>query len=224
MNKFIKLTLTIVFFIIISAFYSFAAQENEPELIPGSDKPEIIECNDMNTAYTYDDYLIYTGAFLDYKGSNIYIFNPKLRTDNPCDPDLKKASYVIRVGEFGGANKFIGAHENIIFLDQWTGRNFKRLLGIDIDTKSLVLIDTYAEPVILKNEMNYYRTLKAKRQSVRDKIDCPEASVWESEGKQVLYVEKMSVNLSSMKKYSTGQFSCIPSEPIDSVKPRSYGH
>lgn len=224
MKKLIQLTLTITLFILISGVYSHATGENEAELIPGSDKPQIIKCNEINDAYVYDDFLIYTGSAIDYKGSNIYIFNPKLKRSNPCDPDLKKVSYIIRVGELGGANKFIGAHDNIIFLDQWTGRDFKRLLGINIDTNSLVLIDTYTKPEILNNEMTYFRTLKAKRQSVRDKIDCPEAAVWESEGKQVLYVEKIIVDLNTMKKYPTDQFSCIPSEPIESVKPRSYGH
>lgn len=225
MKKFISSTLTITIFLVLTSVFAYSETNSGQEnLIPGSDKAEIIHCGEANTAYIYDDFVIYTRPSGDYEGSNIYIFNPLAQSNNPCEVDYKRATFTIRVGEFGGANKFYGAHDYIIFLDQWTGRNFKRLLGIDITTKSLVFLATYAEPEIKNDELIYYRTLKAKRKSVREKIPCPEASDWEADGKQVLYVEKISVDLNTMVKEPSGEFSCIPSEPIGSVKPRSYGH
>ncbi|MGB3728053.1 MAG: hypothetical protein WBA70_02220, partial [Thermodesulfobacteriota bacterium] len=71
---------------------------------------------------------------------------------------------------------------------------------------------------------NYFRTLKAKRQSVKDRIPCPQAQEWESQGKQVLYIEKMSVDLSTMRKEASGEFSCMPTEPIGVAAPSRYGH
>lgn len=200
------------------------AQQKKVELIPGSDKPEIKHCRDINTAYIYDDFVVYTQPSGDYAGSNIYIYYPKAQLNDPCKLDYRRAAVSILVGEYGGANKFIGAYDNIIFLDQWTGEDFKRLLGIDVKTKSLVFLDDYADPEIRNGELIYYRTLNAARKSVRDKIPCPAAEDWAANGKQVLYVEKMTANLSTMKKVSSGEFLCIPSEPIGSVTPRSYGH
>jgi len=199
-------------------------QENNYELIPGSDKPEIKHCRDINTAYIYEDFVVYTQSSANYEGSNIYIYNKKAQFKDPCKVDFKRAPFSILVGEFGGANNYIGAYGNIIFLDQWTGEDFKRLLGIDVKTKSLVFLDDYADPEIRNGELIYYRTLNAIRKSVRDKIPCPAAEDWIANGKQVLYVEKMTADLNTMKKVSSGEFLCIPSEPIGSVTPRSYGH
>ena len=227
MRKFASLILTITFFIALTIVFSHSKEgsdQTKPKLIPGTDKPQIKHCKNADTAYIYDDYIIYTEPSGDFDGSNIYIFKSRAQKHEPCKVDYKRAYFTIRVGEFGGVNVYAGAHNNLIFLDQWTGRNFKRLLGIDVETKSLVFLDTYADPEIQGNTLIYYRTLKAKRQSVRDKIPCPQASDWESQGKQVLYVEKMSVDLGTMKKVPSGEFSCIPGEPISSVKPKSYGH
>jgi len=227
MQKYISLILAITFFIALTTMYSYSKEgydQLKSKLIPGTDKPQIKQCGDADTAYIYDDYAIYTQPSGDYDGSNIYIFKSRAQLNDPCKVDYKRAYFTIRVGEFGGVNVYAGAYKNLIFLDQWTGRNFKRLLGIDVETKSLVFLDTYADPEIQGDTLIYYRTLKAKRQSVRDKIPCPEAVDWESQGKQVLYVEKMSIDLGTIKKQPSGEFSCIPSEPIGSVKPKSYGH
>jgi len=222
MRKLFVSSLILITMVILTTANSYASdQEN---LIKGSDEAEMKHCKDFITAYIYDNHVIYTQTSGDYKGSNIYVFKTSDMSNDTCEVDFKNAEYTILVGEFGGANQFIGAYENIIFLDQWTGRNFKRLLGIDVESKSLAFLDTYTKPEIKGGALLYYRTLKAKRQSVRDKIPCPKAQEWKAEEKQVLYVEKMSVDLSTMKKEHSKEFLCIPSEPIESVKPKSYGH
>ena len=222
MRKLTVSSLILITIVVLTTANTYPSDQES--LIRGSNKAEIKHCKDFITAYIYDYYVIYTQTSGDYEGSNIYVFKTPDMSNDPCDVDFKSADYTILVGEFGGANQFIGAYESIIFLDQWTGRDFKRLLGIDVDSKSLVFLDTYAEPEIKGGALLYFRTLKAKRQSVRDKIPCPKAQEWKAEGKQVLYVEKMNVDLSTIKKEHSGEFLCIPSEPILSVKPRSYGH
>lgn len=227
MRKFAGLSLTITFFIVLTTIYSYSTEgydQDKSKLIPGSGTPVIKHCGDSNKVYIYDDYVIYSEPVGEFEASNLYIYVSSAQTKDPCSLDYKRAPYIIQAGEFGGVSKFIGVYENLLFLDQWTGRNFKRFLAIDIETKSLVFLDTYAKPEIKNGELNYFRTLKAKRQSVRDKIPCPEADEWESQGQQVLYVEKMSVNLSTMKKEPSGEFSCMPSEPIGSTAPKRYGH
>jgi len=227
MRKFAGLSLTITFFIVLTTIYSYSSDgydQDKSKLIPGSNTPVVKHCGDSNTVYIYDDYVIYSEPVGEFEASNLYIYDSSIQIKDPCSLDYKRAPYIIQAGEFGGVNKFIGVYNGLLFLDQWTGRNFKRFLAIDIETKSLVFLDTYADPEIRDGELVYYRTLKAKRQSVRDKIPCLNASEWESEGKQVLYVEKMSVDLSTMKKEPSGEFLCIPSEPIGSAAPRRYGH
>ena len=211
------LTLSIFILFIISTEFTDA----EIKLIPGTDKPTIKYCDDSSTVYEYDNYIIYTQPSGDFGGVNTFIFAPSDKQDL-CTLNPRLAHYAVGVGEFGGVNKFAGKYENLVFLDQWTGRNFKRLLAINIDNKSLVFLDTYAKPEIEGGELNYFKTLKSKRKSVRDRIPCPDAGDWESQGKQVLYVEKMSVNLDSMNKLSSGELSCMPTDPIGTTKPRSY--
>lgn len=224
MQKFIFSTLTITILIFTTTIHSHSEQGydgDKARLIPGTEIPTVKSCGDEDTVYIYDDYTVYTEASGDFDGANVYIYAP---TQNPCNVDRKQAHYSIGVGEYGGVNKFIGKYGNLIFLDQWTGRNFNRLIAIDIETKSLVFLDTYTKPEIKDETLHYFRTLKAKRQSVRDKIPCPNAAEWKSQGKQVLYVEKMSTNLDTMKKASSKEFSCMPADPISNTKPKSYGH
>ncbi len=209
--------LSITFLFVITKALAHA----ETKFIPGTDKAKTKTCDDSGTVYEYDNYIIYTQPSGDFGGVNIFIFAP-ISKEDLCELIPRLAHYSVGVGEFGGVNKFVGKYDNLIFLDQWTGRNFKRLLAININNKSLVFLDTYAEPKIEGGELNYFRTLKSKRKSVRDKIPCPDAADWESQGKQVLYVEKMSVNLKTMKKVSSGEVSCMPTEPIATTKPRIY--
>jgi len=222
MRKLTVSSLILITMTLLTASYTYSS--DQVPMIKGSDKAEVKQCKDFITAYIYDDYVVYTQSSGDYEGSNIYVYDPRAQLNDPCSVDLSRASFTILVGEFGGANKFIGAYGNIIFLDQWTGEDFKRLLGIDVRTQSLLFLDTYANPEIKNGKLAYYKTLKARRKSVRDKIPCPEAEKWKADGKQVLYVEKMSVDLGTMKKEPSGEYLCIPSEPIGSVKPRKYGH
>ena len=211
----------ILFILSLTFVLSTALTHAEAKLIPGTDKPKIKDCGDSGTVYEYDNYIIYTQPSGDFEGVNTFIFAPMAK-DDLCELNPRLAHYAVGVGEFGGVNKFAGKYENLIFLDQWTGRNFKRLLAINVDNKSLVFLDTYAEPEIEGGELNYFRTLKSKRKSVRDKIPCPEATEWEAQGKQVLYVEKMTANLETMKKVESGERSCMPTEPIGTTKPRTY--
>ncbi len=227
MQKFIFSTLKITILIVLATTYSYSEQGydgDKAKLIPGTEKPTTKNCEEGGTAYIYDDYVIYTEASGDFDGANVYIYAPTSGEQDPCKMDRKQAHYWIGVGEYGGVNKFVGKYGNLLFLDQWTGRNFKRLVAINIETKSLVFLDTYTKPEIKDGKLNYFKTLKSKRESVREKIPCPDASKWEAQGKQVLYVEKMSTDLDTMKKTASNEFSCMPTDPIGTTKPRSYGH
>ena len=226
MQKIIFSTLTVTAFIALTAVFSYSEESYklEKELIPGTEKAVIIQCTNLSTVYMYKNYEIHTKPSADFEGSNIYIYESNPEDGDRCTTYHTKAYYYIKAGEFGGSNTFFGLYENLIFLDQWTGRDFKRLLAINLDSKSLVFFDTYNEPSINNGKLNYFRTLKAKRESVRNKIPCPQAEDWITQGKQVLYVEKMSVDLSTMKKEASGEFSCMPTEPIGAAAPKRYGH
>lgn len=221
------LTCSIIFFLLLTTVDSYSSgayDQSGIKLISGTDKAQVKDCLDLNYVYIYDDYVIYTNKSGDFEGSNIYIFHPLAQQNDPCSLRHSNAVYTINAGEFGGANTFTGVYENLLFLDQWTGRDFKRLLAINMDNKSLVFFDTYVDPSIKDGKLYYYRTLKAKRQSVRDRIPCPQASEWKSQGKQVLYVEKMSVDLNTMEKQSSDEFSCMPTEPIGVAGYKKYGY
>jgi len=227
MRKFASLSFTITYLLLLTTVYSYSAgvyDQSNIKLIPGSNTPVVKDCLGLNYVYIYDDYVIYTQKSGDFEGSDIYIFYSQTQTNDPCSVRYPNAEYTINAGEFGGANTFSGVYGNLLFMDQWTGRNFKRLLVINMDSKSLVFFDAYTEPTIKDNKLNYFRTLKAKRQSVKDRIPCPKATQWKSQGKQVLYVEKMSVDLSTMKKDPSGVFSCMPTDPIGTAAPKKYGH
>ncbi len=224
MRKFLFSSVTIAAFILLTSAISYSKEGYLPKLISGTDKSKLAQCTDGSTVYTYENYEIHTKPSEDFVGNNIKIYKPRPKVSDPCTSYHSKPYYFIKAGEFGGANTFIGVYGKLLFIDQWTGRDFKRLLAINLDNKSLVFFDTHTEPSIKNGKLQYFRTLKAKRQSVRDKISCPEAEEWESEGKQVLYVEKMSVDLSTMKKEPSSEFSCMPAEPVASTTLKRYGH
>ncbi len=227
MRKIIFSTFAIAVFIILSTVFSYSEEgydQGNFKLIPGSNEAAVAQCTDGSTVYSYEDYRVHTKPSEDFVGNNIKIYKSSSKDTDPCTSYHKKEYYYIKAGEFGGANTFYGIYGNLLFIDQWTGRNFKRLLAINLDSKSLVFFDTHTLPTIKDGKLYYFRTLKAKRQSVKDKIPCPEAKKWESEKKQVLYVEKMSVDLSTLKKEPSGEFSCMPTEPIGPAALKRYGH
>lgn len=186
-------------------------EERRPFGVPGSDPALVTECGG-GTAYAYNDYTVYTRKSSAFEGQDIYVFEKGAGAD-PCSADAKKAWYVINAGEFQGANTFNGVYGKYLFIDQWPGREHKRLLVIDIGTKSLVFFDWYANPAIEGGTLRYDRVLKA-RKSVTEKIPCPDAVKWEKEGKAVLYVEAVTLDLGTMKKDASGRFSCKPGELI----------
>lgn len=203
---------TAALLLLISAAAPFPAGAEEPFGVPGADAALITECRG-GTAYTYNKYIIYTRQSPSFEGQDIYIFEKGSGGQDPCAVDIKKVWYVINAGEFQGANTFAGVYGNDLFIDQWPGQEHKRLLIIDIGTKSLVFFDWYDAPAIEYGTLRYNRVLKA-RKSVRKKIPCPEAEKWEQEGKAVLYVEAMTLDLATMKKEASGRFSCKPAEAI----------
>lgn len=206
------LAIAALILLISAAISSRAAAAEEPFGVPGTDAALITECSG-GTAYTYNDYTIYTRKSPSYEGQDIYILTKSTDGEDACAVDIKKAWYVINAGEFQGANTFAGVYENYLFIDQWPGREHKRLLIIDVGTKSLVFFDWYDDPVLEDGTLRYNRVLKA-RKSVKKKIPCPDAEKWEEQGKAALYIEAMTLDLRTMKKDASGQFSCKPAEAI----------
>jgi len=94
----------------------------------------------------------------------------------------------------------------------------KRLLIIDVGLKSLVYFDWYADPAIEGGALRYNRVLKASK-GTKKEIPCPDAEKWEKEGLAVLYVEKMTLDLGTMKETHSGDFFCKQAAPITKRAP-----
>lgn len=204
---------TLFTLLLILTFTPLAVNAGDEFGVPGAQAPiSVAACGEGN-AYIYKKYMVYARKSPSFEGQDIHIFKLQSTPDDPCSLVGKTPFYTIKAGEFQGANTFAGVYGKYLLIDQWPGEEHKRLLIIDIPSKSLVFFDWYAEPVIKDGTLRYYRVLKA-RKSVREKIPCPDAGKWEKEGKTALYVEKMSVDLATMKKDASGEFSCIESEPI----------
>jgi hypothetical protein len=181
-------------------------------MVPGSDPAEVKQCGG-GAAYIYSEYIIYTSKSPSFEGQDIYVFKPRAAVPDPCSLAGRDAFYTINAGEFGGANTFIGMHGGHLFIDEWPGRDHKRLLVIDVAQKSLVYFDWYADPAIEKDTLRYNRVLKASG-SVKKEIPCPDAGKWEKEGKAVLYVEKMTLDLRTMSETHSDEFFCEPAPAI----------
>ncbi|HVY55700.1 MAG TPA: hypothetical protein VHC46_08095 [Thermodesulfobacteriota bacterium] len=181
-------------------------------LIPGSDRAEVKECGG-GTAYVYPEYIVYTSKSPSYEGEDIYIYKPRAAVSDPCALAGRDSYYTVNAGEFGGANTFIGMHGGYLFMDEWPGREHKRFLVIDVSGKSLVYFDWYADPAIEKNTMRYNRVLKTSG-PVKKEIPCPDAEKWEKEGKAVLYVEKMTLDLGTMSETHSDDYFCEPAPAI----------
>lgn len=185
----------------------------EPEImfgIPGADTPEAKECGAAN-AYTYDKYIIYTRKSASFSGQDIFVFERGGADGDPCALDPKDAWYAINAGEFGGSNTFLGMRGEYLFIDEWPGRDHKRLLVVDGGNRSLVFFDWYADPLIDDGKLTYNRVLKASKHTKKS-VPCPDAAKWESEGLLVVYTEKMSLDLATMKSSHSNEFSCEPAK------------
>lgn len=201
-------------FAILSANVSLAIA-NEPEpppMLKGADTPSVRECGEWKS-YEYKNYVVNTRHSPDFAGQDIYIFKHPANLDDPCSLRPHNTWYKINAGEFGGANTFLGMRGGLVFIDEWPGRDHKRLLVIDAAAKSLVYFDWYADPVLEGDTLLYKRVLKSSRKT-KSSIPCPDAAKWEEEGKQALYTEKMSLDLSTMKATNSGEFSCEPAAAI----------
>jgi len=218
------LTLALIILLITtSASLSYEQQVDlYTQLIPGTDAAIVKNCG-TGTTYTYDAYTVYAVKSPDFEGQNIYVFKTTEGQD-PCALDIKKTYNTIKAGQFGGANVFSGLVGDDLFIDQWTGRDHKRVLIIDLATKSLLFFDWYDEPRIEDGVLYYNRVLKASK-STKKNIPCPDAEKWESEGLLPIYIQKAEVNLTTMKKTFDKTRSCKPVTPIAGAKSSSYqGH
>ncbi len=217
-----KLTLTLILVLITSASALSYEQQYKQivPLIPGTEIAEIKTC-EGGKAYIYDAYTIYSVRSPDFEGRITYIFKTEEGQD-PCGLNLKKAYYMIKAGEFGGANQFIGLLGERLFLDQWTGRDHKRVLIIDLPTKSLAYFDWYDDPKI-ENDVLYYNKVLKGGKSNKKNIPCPEAEKWESEGLLPIYYQQAQVNLETMKRTVNEARTCKPVTPIAGSKGNKYG-
>jgi hypothetical protein len=212
MRKSLVSVMTAAILSLLAASGAYTAEAADRPLIPGSDPAEVKQCGG-GAAYIYPEYIIYTSKSPSFEGQDIYVFKPRAAVPDPCSLAGRDAFYTINAGEFGGANTFIGMHGGYVFIDEWPGRDHKRFLVIDAAQKSLVYFDWYADPGIEKDTLRYNRVLKASG-SVKKKIPCPDAGKWEKEGKAVLYVEKMTLDLKTMSETHTDEFLCEPAPAI----------
>ncbi len=201
--------------LLLLLFASPAARGADPadtSLVPGSDPAHAVKCGEASV-YVYPEYIVYASKSPAFEGQDIRLFKPRAPVDDPCSLASRQAYYTINAGEFGGANTFIGMRGGYLFIDEWPGREDKRFLVIDAASKSLVYFDWYADPAIENGKLEYNRVIKASG-STKKEIPCPDAEKWEKEGRAVLYVEKMSLDLTTMKGTDSGKFSCEPAAPI----------
>ncbi len=208
---------TAAFVILLASHAALGSDTAGAPLIPGSDPAEVRQCPD-GAAYVYPAYIIYTRKSPYFEGQDIYVFKPRGPVEDPCALASREAYYTINAGEFGGANTFVGMHGVDLFIDEWPGRDHKRLLVVDADKKSLVYFDWYADPAIEGDILRYNRVLKASK-GTKKKIPCPDAEKWEKEGFAVLYVEKMTLDLGTMKKTHSGDFFCKQAAPVTKRAP-----
>ena len=199
-----------------SSALSLAAGPGGQHGIPGADPAEVKQCG-KDTAYVYPAYVVYTSKSPYFEGQDIYVFKPRAPVSDPCSLATRAAYYTINAGEFGGSHTFRGMHGDYMFVDEWPGEDNKRLLIIDAGKKSLVYFDWYADPVIEGGTLRYSRVLRAGRKA-KEEAPCPDAEKWEKEGSIVLYAEKMTLDLATMKETHSDQFFCEPGKPVNKGK------
>jgi hypothetical protein len=205
-----KTILTAILLVLLAAAGAKGAAD--APTIPGSDPAETKECPG-GAAYVYPEYIVYTSKSPSFEGLDLYVYKPRAHVEDPCSLAGRDAFYSVNAGEFGGANSFIGMHGGYLFIDEWPGRDHKRFLVIDVAQKSLVYFDWYADPAIEKDTMRYNRVLNTSS-SVKKEIPCPDAEKWEKEGKAVLYVEKMTLDLRTMSETHSDEFFCEPARAV----------
>ncbi len=227
MHKFLLNTFTILALLLLTAPLALAQYTDELEeppvaaIIPGTETPEIKECPGT-TAYIYREYTVVIERSQAFYGNNHLIFKPSKKGTDPCKLSPQNTYIKILAGELGGSNTFAGIYDDLVFLDQWTGYDRKRLVIFNLTKKNIVHFDWFLDPRITDGVLTYNRSLKASR-STKKKIPCPEAEGWKEEGLSVKYIEGMTVNLETMDKRHDSNFSCTAVAPIKNAKRSMYG-
>lgn len=177
---------------------------------PGTDKTEIVNCDD-GAAYIYDDYVVYTTRAKGDSGYDIYVFDVAGQPAEPCGMDTAKAYLVITSKEAGGSNFFSGIYEDYLFIDRGTGPSHRMMNVFDMNTKRVLIFTEYTDASVSDGVLTYWDTIQ-ESELPEEKVSCPEAAEWKKQGFEVIYERKATLDLKTGLKKPSSDYRCSPAQ------------
>jgi hypothetical protein len=213
--RLIKFVLIVVIFSFCSVpglIYSANQSQSGNKLfgIAGTESPEAHEYPGLQ-CYIYKNYIIHAIPSVSV-GQEIKVFG-KLGTDfakAQCNmPDRRTWLYI----KNRDAHWFAGISGDYLFIDNGTAPDGREVIVYNIAKKKKIFRSKYLETFSVKdkNTVSYY----AGKRKIRSILECPETErtdelkEWLTKGGSVALAEQTIVNLSSLKKRSTGKFRCV---------------
>lgn len=190
---------------------------NEPDTreqqfgFPGTDRTEIVNCDEGAAAYVYDDYVVYTTRAEGDPGYDIYVFDVAGEPAEPCGMDISKAYLVITAKEAGGSNFFSGIYNGYLFIDRGTGPSHRMMNVFDMNTKRVLIFTEYSDASVSDGVLTYWDTVQ-ESEVPEGKVSCAEAEEWKKQGLEVNYERKVTLDLKTGLKKQSGNYRCSPAQ------------
>lgn len=142
-------------------------------------------------------------------GYDMFVYARKAgNKGDTLEMDVKKGQ-LLQLNE--AANFFYGLYGNYLFVDNGTGSQNRRVKVYDLTTGKKIIEDTYfdGEFEFDGKTLSFWAAATDKK---KEKV-CPgKYQVWESGGNGTAVVEKIKIDIVSLKKTRTGKFECRMTE------------
>ncbi len=161
--------------------------------IKGCDKAQHTETK-LGNAFTYSQAKVTTVASEEGVGEEIYVNLPN-----------QKDTFTI---ENIDAYHFMGIKNDLLFVDNGTGTNGRKLLVYDLKTRKLAHETLYEGDLSIEKDKIRYKTPIDTRNIRLMASVCPDKEKWEKQGLSAGYAQFVVFDLATKEAEETGEYTC----------------
>ena len=153
------------------------------------------------------NYFVVTKSLSDSVGSDILIKYKTNKNQNfACSYTVEKNDFEIKNVQ---AEYFLTFTDNFLVLDSGTAPEPRGLIVYDLRSRKIVFTDSYAKPVQVKGDSITYFSKTDQKPTIKN---CSSLNDYIKNGLGAVIMSKVTVDLSSLNKKSTGVTECIATQ------------
>jgi len=151
-------------------------------------------------------YTVMTKSNEEGNGEYIYIFKTKQPETASINLSEKDTLFTIKDDD---SNFFYGIYGKYVFIDNGTGAQNRSVKVYNVETKKKFIDENYFDGNIEFDGSNlfFWNRTAIKKDSV-----CPEPQKWEASGNSTIVVEKIKMNVETLKREGTKKYDCRAEE------------